>query len=281
VALRPESAEVLARVRDAAWAVALPLGAIVGGTVAAMVLAHQVQTGGIWTPALLAPDPRRLMSGPGRDPAARAWRGIWGLLRAIAVVAVAAWALGADLPALASLARLEPGPMARAAGSTLTGFAYAVGLVLLGLGVLDFALAYRRVEALLRQTPDEQREEQRTVDGDPELRARRLRVARERLRDPSAGLRGASLVLVGPAGLTVLLGGDPPPGRLNVLLVARGLAAASLRRAAERAGLPRADSPALARWFAEAQARRAHPPGALPPSLAAELAGLWPAKNRD
>ncbi|MBX6315641.1 MAG: hypothetical protein IRY99_22415, partial [Isosphaeraceae bacterium] len=72
-------------------------------------------------------------------------------------------------------------------------------------------------------------------------------------------------------GLSVLLGGGPPPRRLRVLALARGPGGAALRRAAARAGVPAVAAPRLALHFAGSAGR-----AALPPDLAAELAERWP-----
>jgi flagellar biosynthesis protein FlhB len=193
------------------------------------------------------------------------------LAKAAVVVAVAAWAIRAELPGLDRLARLEAPALARAAGASLRGVVAALALATVALGAVDFALQYQRVEAQLRLTPEERREELRAVDGDPALRARRRELARAWRRDPAEALAGAALVLAGPSGLTVVLAGGPPPGRVSVRSVARGPAGSALRRAAERAGLSPVEAPALARRFALGPAAGT----ALPPHLAAELAELW------
>ena len=121
-------------------------------------------------------------------------------------------------------------------------------------------------------TPEEQREDQRAMEGDPALRARRRRLARAWNGDPGEILAGASLVLTGPAGLTLVLAGGPPPRRVASRWAARGIAGARVRRSAEARKLPLVDAPDLARRLAH---RRA--PGlALPADALAELAALWP-----
>ncbi len=63
---RPEDPALLVdRMRGATLALALPMGVILGGVVLAMVAAHQIQTGGLWAPGLLAPDVQRLWAGSG------------------------------------------------------------------------------------------------------------------------------------------------------------------------------------------------------------------------
>jgi flagellar biosynthetic protein FlhB len=244
---------------------------IAGGVVLAMVLTHQVQVGGLWVPGLLAPDPARLTpNGPGWS--ARAGRGLWGWARSAVILGVAAWALKADGPAFLRLSELDASSLVRAAGSLIVELAYKLGLATLALGLLDFAIQHRRIEAMLRQTPDEHREDQKAIDGDPAVRARRLRLARSWRFNPTEILSGAVLVLSGPGGLTVVLGGQPPPRRFTVLGQVRGSSGGSLRRAAGRAGLPVVEAAELARHFAGSPSAAR----ILPPGLAAELSALWP-----
>jgi flagellar biosynthetic protein FlhB len=70
----------------------------------------------------------------------------------------------------------------------------------------------------------------------------------------------ATLVLRGPAGLTLVLDGGPPPGKVTVRTAVNGHAGVRLRRAAEAKGVPQVDAPDLARRLA----------------LMAELAAIWP-----
>src|SRR4029077_9511856 len=113
--LAADPTEVVARLRHLAFAVALPLGAIVVGTATAALAAHQIQVGGLWAPGLLAPDPARLWAfGHGQGLAERGMRGAWGLIKAAVVVAVAGVALRADAPTRQRLGGLEPRALAAA-----------------------------------------------------------------------------------------------------------------------------------------------------------------------
>jgi len=271
-----EPAEVVAGLRRLGLALARPLGAILGGVAVAIVAAHQAQVGGLWAPGLLAPDPARLWggAGAGAGPGARAARGAWALAKAGIIAGVAAWSIRAHLPAFARLGTLDAPALARAGGALLRGLALALGAATLALGLADFAWQFLRLEALLRTTPEQQREDQRSIEGDPALRARRQRVARSWRADPRRALGGATLVLTGGGGLAVVLAGGPAArgSRVasSVRLVARGPSVARVLREAGRSGVPRADAPELA-------LRLARSPGhALPPPLAAELAALWP-----
>lgn len=271
--------EVAARLRQAALAVLMPLATIVGGIVLAMLATHTLQTAGFWAPTLLAPDVSRFARAwqGGSDLPARLGRSSWTLVRALVLIVVATLAVRQALPALARLDRLEGGHLVAASAALVRQFAFTAGLTLLVLGAIDYALQWRRLEAALRVSPEQFREELKSLDGDPAVRARRLRVARGRLNDPQQALKGAAVVLTGPGGLTVVLAGSPPPGAVQVRQVSRGAAATAIVRAAQKQKLRRLEAPELARWFAGARyAGGRAPVPALPPELAAELARRWP-----
>ena len=258
-------------VRRLALSVARPLGAILGGVVVAIVAAHQAQVGGLWAPGLLAPDPARLWGG-GAGLGSRVARGAWALAKVGIIAVVAAWAVRSNLPAFARLGTLDGPGMARAVGGLMRGMAFTIGAAILALGLIDHAWQTARLEVLLRTTPEEHREDQRAIEGDPALRSRRQRIARSWRTDPREALAGAALVLTGGGLAIVLAGGGSPrgPRRAAIRLVARGPSAARIRQEADRAGVPQIDAPDLAR-------RLACSPGLAPtPQLAAELAAIWP-----
>lgn len=266
---------VVAALRTAALGVLLPLIGIAGGVVAAVVAAHQAQVGGMWAAGLIAPDPQRLWSPTGGDWAARAGRGAWGVAKAALFVAVTAWAILRERPALAMLGRSDVSAVATLSAALARRLLFALGLAALALGLVDYLLAHRRVEALLRTTPEEGREDAKAVDGDPAVRARRLRLAKSWRADPGEVLAGAVLVVTGPAGLAVVLGGEGPPGRVMVRASARGAPGTLFARSARSAGLSVVEAPALARHFASPSAR-SQP---LPESLSRELAVVWPKRE--
>ncbi len=197
-------------IRSAAFRVALPVAGTLAGILVAMIAAHQAQVGAFWSPSLIAPDPSRLWNPSGPDWSARASRGAWGIAKAVVVVAVVGWSIRSHAVSIEALNRLDVAALFRSCGSLLKSLSLTLGLALLALGLLDFWLAHRRVEALLLVSPDQNREEQKAVDGDPAVRSRRQRIARSWRSDPSEVLAGASLLLTGPGGLAVVLGGQGP-----------------------------------------------------------------------
>jgi flagellar biosynthetic protein FlhB len=276
VRLEADAAALVAQLRHLALALGRPLGMLFGGVTVAVVAAQQLQVGGLWVPGLLAPDPARLWAfGRGPGAIARGARGVWGLMKVSLVGIVAALAIRAGLPRWQQLGGLEPQALAAAAAGALRQFTLTLAIATLTLGVLDFLLQHQRFMNLLRMTPEEQREDLRSTEGDPALRAQRRRIARTWQADPRDVLNGAALVLTGAAGLTLVIAGGPPPRRLLVRSIASGAAGLRLRQAAGRARLPEIAAPALGRRLA---VRRA-PAQALSAEDAAALAALWPAQE--
>jgi flagellar biosynthetic protein FlhB len=271
--LSADPVEVVARLRQLAIAVVWPLVPVVTGSALAALAAHQGQVQGLWAPGLLAPDPTRLWRlGHGPGLGTRGARGAWSILKAAAVVAVAAWAIQAGWRDFQDLGAVEVPALARGVGRALWHLATALAAATLALGAVDFALQYQRFESMLRTTPEEHREDQRSMEGDPALRARRRRVARSWRGDSAELLAGASLVLTGPAGLTLVLAGGPPPRKVSVRAAMQGPQGLQLRKSAGSAKLPEIVAADLARRLAG----RSAPALPLPAEVMAELASIWP-----
>jgi flagellar biosynthesis protein FlhB len=268
-----DRAAVVATVRSLVMGLGWPLGSNLLGFFAGALAAHQLQVRGLWAPALLAPDLSRLWAfsnGPGL--AARAERVAWSIAKAVVLVVASAWTVRAGWNDVLSLGDLEGPALARGAGQVVLHLARALAAVLLVLGLVDYALRYRRIESLLLTTTDEQREDRRVIEGDPAARAQRRRISREfRSHSPDL-LTGASLILSGTAGLTLVIGGGPPPRRITIRTAAKGYAGARLRRSAAASEIPVVDAPDLARRLA----RRPSSRSPLAAELIAELAAVWP-----
>ena len=208
-----------------------PVAAILGGFAGGALLAHQLQVRGLWATSQIVPDLGRLWrfsKGPGLQ--ALVVQSVWSLAKGIILVAAAAWLLRAGWSDLLRQSSLDGPGLARAAGQIVLTVSWALAGVLLALGMVDFALRYRRFEMMLRTTPEEQREDQRVVEGDPAARAQRQRVARAMRGDSPEILAGSALLLCGSGGLTLVIAGGPPPRRVSVRSVAKGGTGLLLRR---------------------------------------------------
>lgn len=272
------SLAIAGELRDYVASVA-PVVALIGGAaLVVIVMAHLLQTGGLFAPGRLAPSPGRLWQGTGHS-------GTGGRVVGVATSSFFALCLLAVLAGVLlwqsdSLARLpmRPFPEFLQAASGLIGTAL-VSIAIVGIlsGLVELIRRRAEFERMLQTTPDEQRAEQKAIDGDPAVRSRRMELARRWQRDPGEILAGAALVLTGDAGLTVLLAGSPPPGPVSVRTIARGVAASSLRHAAEQAGLPVVKDATLTAWFSTAGRQG----GRLPAAMADRVRACWPGAQSD
>jgi flagellar biosynthetic protein FlhB len=273
VDLMTDRAAVVAQVRGLFVGLSWPLAVILAGFAVGALAAHQFQVRGLWATNLIAPSVGRLWTvTSGAGLAVRAERAVWSMFKAAVLVAAAAWAIRAGWSDVLRLGGLESAALAKGAGQVVLGLAWTLAAVLLTLGVVDYGLRYRRFESMLRTTPQEQREDRRVIEGDPATRSQRQRVARAMRGDPPELFVGASLILTGTAGLTLVLGGGPPPRRVTVRTAAKGPAGTRLRRSAQAKNLVQVDAPELARRLA----RRPSAQTPLPAELIAELAAIWP-----
>jgi flagellar biosynthetic protein FlhB len=271
--LSADPADVVARVRGAFLVLAWPLALILIAFLAGALAAHQLQVRGLWAPRLIIPDPARLWS-PRRTPGliSHAERTLWSMIKAAVIIAATAWTIGSCWSDLLQLRAMETPVLAQASGRLALHLARVLAVVLVLLGLADYFLRWRRFEQMLRATPAEHRQDQRVMEGDPAARAQRRRLAKAWRSDSPEILVGASLVLIGARGLTLILTGGPPPRRVTVRTVARGSSGLRLRRSVESNQVWVVDAPRLAHRLASRPA--AGSPVAA--ELLSELAAIWP-----
>jgi type III secretion protein U len=210
------------------------LAALVAG-----VLSATLQSGFAFSPEALRPraerlDPvrglRRLVS-PSHLAAVAL-----GVVKAAVLVATACLWLASAARALAGLARLEPRAI-WAALPLLRNLAVRLVAVFVLFALVDYALARRRHLRALRMSKDEVRREHKEDEGDPSHRAERRRLHRALL--DAGPIARATVVVVNPTHVAVALrherGADGAP---RLVAKGTGLAAARIRSAARRAGVP-------------------------------------------
>jgi flagellar biosynthetic protein FlhB len=277
--LVPDVGSIAATIRAASVAIAAPILGILLLTTAVMAACHLAQTGLSWTPSLLAPDLARLWRFRGREGGSEGisggiGRGLWALVRGFLLIAIAGGVLIRDASAYHSLATLPLDTLADSAGGLVLRLLGAFALAVVVLGGLDFALQWRRHEDRLRQTPEQQRQDLIASEGNPAFRSQRRRLLRSGNPQLLESLAGASWVLLGGKGLTLVIAGGPLPRPIQVRAVARGTLGASLQSIARATKLPAVAAPELAGRLA---ASREESPGRpLSPSDAASLAAIWP-----
>lgn len=273
--INADPADAVHRIRGAALLVAAPLGMIFGGFLLGAFAAHQAQVRGLWAPSLIAPDASRLWR-PGGGLSAQFERSVWSIVKALILPAAAVWGVRSQWDVLMGLGGLEPALAVREAFEAVFAPARVLAVLMLVVGLVDYGLRFARFEAMLRTTAQEHREDQKMAEGDPVARASRRRLALS-WRDPTPELlAGASLVLLGDAGLTVVLGGGPPPRKVSIRAVGRGPSGATIRKAAFRTKLPRVEARQLALGIASLPQTTSAKAAVRDPLILSQLRGVWP-----
>ncbi len=215
------------------------------------LLAGGLQLG--WPPALKAPtfDFIRPFSFQGitqvLSPSAMA-RQLFGALAKVAVLGgVMVMVLAGELDDLATVS--DPHLVAGRLGGAVLRLTLITAIAFAVLGVGDYLLARRRINAKMMMSTDEVRREGKEQEGDPQVKGHRRRRMRELAkRRVVAETRTADVVLVNPTHYAIALryrakdGGAPR-------VVAKGTdeLAARIREAARAAGVPVVSRPPLAR----------------------------------
>jgi flagellar biosynthetic protein FlhB len=194
----------------------------------------------------------------------------------VVFASVSFWVVRAEWAQLQRLSILPTPELASSAAHVVLQPVRVLALVLLALGLADYGLRYFRFEAMLRTTAEEHREDQRMMEGDLSLRARRRRTARSWRGDAPGLLTGATAMVTGNQGLTIVLAGGPPPRRMTIRSVGQGNSGLTLRSQVSAAQQPRIEAHELAWRLAQHAARSAAQPLAIPGDLMVEIAALWP-----
>lgn len=122
------------------------------------------------------------------------------------VAAVAVQSIWADLPRVIALANLEVAAMLGAAGKLVFLLALKLGAVLLVLALIDYGLQRWNRERDLRMSKQEVKEELRRMEGDPLVKQRRARVARQlSLQRIKQAVPKADVVVTNPTHFAVAL----------------------------------------------------------------------------
>lgn len=226
------------------WPFALPLGAL-------GMLVGMGQTGGRFALSRLAPDFRRLNPVTGL---ARMFsrEGLWLLVKGLLKLLVIGMAAGS---VVAGQIRVYPQLVAMSLGSALhegvtllTAVLWRAAAAFFLIGVVDLGYQVARYQRSLKMTTDELRDEQKEMEGDPRMRARRREQARRLARTGLKEIKNAQVVITNPTHLAVALKWDE---RVMVApeVVAKGEdhVALEMRRIAYDHSVPVVENPPLAR----------------------------------
>lgn len=234
------------------WSLGRYLLPILGLLCLASVAVNVLQIGLLFLPQRLAIDFARLnpLQGLRRifSPAGVVHVG-FGMVKLTVALAVAGVVVFNQRNAILGLVELSPGAIAMQMTQILIWTAMKIGGALLVLAILDYAYQWWRNEQDLKMTPQELREELRSLEGNPQVIARRKQTQRDLvLQRLSALVPQANVVLTNPSQLSIALRYDPET-MVAPVVVAKGSGASAehIRRVAAEHGVPMLERKRLAR----------------------------------
>jgi flagellar biosynthetic protein FlhB len=249
------------------------------------VAVNTLQTGFLFMPSRVLPDVSRLnpLAGLGRIASGRsAVRVVFGLVKVATIATVAGASLYARREELISVSGLGLVEIAAFAWDVALWTCIKIGFTLVALAVVDYGFERWKFERDARMTPQEVREEQRTMQGDPQVAARRRATQRQLAEQgPAAAVNGCDVVISSPEGLAVALRYQSDDMAAPVV-VAKGSGASALRirRLAEESGVPIVEKKQLAGALHKQVAVRGPIPEKLFAQVAEVLAYVGELKNR-
>ena len=210
---RPDAIDVsgpgLGKVMQAALEAASPASAIMAAAVLAAVAGNVLQTGLIWAPSKLTPDPSKInpMAGFARlfgpDGLVNFLK---SLAKVIAVGTVAWMVLKPRTDTLVVLARMDVAGILPLARDWLWALSIAVLIVFGAIAMADWLWQRQRFMQKMRMTREELKEDTKESEGDPHIKAklRQQRMARSRRR-MIQNVPKATMVVMNPTHYAVAL----------------------------------------------------------------------------
>ena len=236
---------------DAAWTGAMVIAPLLVALMFVSLLTNIAQVGFKPTTKKLKPDFSRLNMFKGLKNMVNA-RSFWELGKSVAkvaVLAVVSWPVIST--AIASLTSGEHGNLltmvatTASAGLTLMRNISAAGLVI---AAADYAYQKRSISKKLMMSRQELREEFKQQEGNPQMRgAMRSRAAAISRNGMIRMVSAADVVVVNPTHYSVALKYDTAKGAPQVIAKGAGEIAASIRKQAEKHGVPIVREPVLTR----------------------------------
>lgn len=243
------------------------LGAFFVVAVVAAIGAAVAQLGFRVLPERLAPDLDRISPAAGLArlfSAQSAKRALLSLLKAGALAVIAWLVIRSRAGEILGLSR---GSAKEAVSNgwdvCLRLLLYLAG-ALLAVGVVDYVFQWRRIEAALRMTKQEVKEEIKREEGDPMIRARIRTLQRQRAQQRAlASVPRATVVVTNPVHYAIALRYDRGADRAPVVVAkGAGVMARQISDVARRHAVPVLERPPLARaLFAAVKEGQEIPPG--------------------
>ncbi len=236
-----------------AWVhLAKVLAPVFGCMLLLAVLVHLGQVGFLFLPSKLAFDLQRIspIKGAGRlFSLSNVVRLAFGIFKLTVVASVALWSVWQHFDTILSLGGHEIVEVFIGITDILLSTCLKIGIALLILAVFDYAYQRWKHEQDIRMTPQEVREEMKTLQGDPQVAARRRQIQRQLvLNRLQTAVPKADFVVTNPTELAIAIQYDPETMEAPIVVAkGAGLVAQRIRRLALDNGIPIIERKPLAR----------------------------------
>ncbi|MGM0488103.1 MAG: flagellar biosynthesis protein FlhB [Planctomycetota bacterium] len=207
------------------------------------VLVHLMQVGPMLLPQKLAPDVGNISPLKGIQRLVSLTSLVrlgFGLFKIAVVMAVAAWYVLGHRQVILTIGTHGIPTMASILFDILLGVCLRIGIALLILALLDYMFQKWKFEQDLKMTPQEVREEMKTLQGDPQMAARRRQVQRQLvLNRMQTDVPQADVVVTNPTELAVAIKYEPETMEAPIVVAkGAGLLAQRIRRLALEHDIP-------------------------------------------
>lgn len=220
--------------------------------VAVTVAAHFAQYGALFTSQPLQPDLARLnpISGFGRIFSAKgAVRTVLSLLKVLLVSVIAYAVIAPEVPLILQLPQLTLIGGLHRIWTMMLGLAGWLIAVLLVLGVADFMYQRWMLKKDLMMTKQQVKEERKSMDGDPQVRGRRMQMMRAiAMQKVNQSVPQADVIVTNPTHFSVAIRySQDEMAAPRVVAKGTDFMAMRIRQLAMINGVPMVERPALAR----------------------------------
>ncbi|MFA7235806.1 MAG: flagellar biosynthesis protein FlhB [Phycisphaeraceae bacterium] len=153
-----------------------------------------------------------------------------------------------NFPKLASLMRLDTGPMVAAVSAIVYALALKIAVVLLVLAILDFAYQKWQHGNDLKMSKEEVKEEMKRMEGDPLIKQRRAKIARQlAMQRIASAVPKADVIVTNPTHFAIALKYDETMAAPKVVAKGADFMAMRIRQLAALHHVPIVERPPLAR----------------------------------
>ncbi|MEX0776161.1 MAG: EscU/YscU/HrcU family type III secretion system export apparatus switch protein [Phycisphaeraceae bacterium] len=164
---------------------------------------------------------------------------IMSLAKVAIVAALAAWVVLADLPRIILLSELDAMPLFGSACQMVYSLALKLAALLVVLAVIDYAYQIYQREIDLRMTKQEIKDEMKRMEGDPLIKQRRARVARQlAMQRIGAAVPQADVIVTNPTHYAIALRYDATMRAPKVIAKGADFLAMRIRQLAALHGVP-------------------------------------------